>query len=283
MHNVSFRTHVIVDETETCERFGAMNDPAWFTTFTTRPEECNCVPVFCFPYAGGGPSIYRTLAAAIRKPLAVHAVHLPGRETRMRDKPFTCVRSLTDFLKPRLSPLMSGEYYMYGHSLGAVIAFDLARKLVESGLRGPRHLFIGARRAPHLSAMHDRFGGDRFGGAPLHTLSDDKLCEALLQYDGTRPEVFSEPELRELFLPILRADFTMVETYTVLPERVVSFPVTVFGGTRDRFVDCAGLHAWGDLTEGECTVNLLDEGHFFSSQGFERIARAIESVQAQAC
>lgn len=163
---------------------------------------------------------------------------------------------------------MTGEYYMYGHSLGAVIAFELAVQLMQSGAAAPKHIFVGARRAPHLSTRR----------APLHTMDDDAFCTALLQYEGTRAEIFREPELRQLFLPILRADFQMVETYRTTGNDKLTIPITVFGGNRDPFVDQDELNAWRDLTSADCNVHRLDEGHFFSVSGFETIAGVLQTA-----
>lgn len=207
--------------------------------------------LICFPFAGGGSQTYRGWA----KDLGVEVVvaPLPGRELRGREPLRTQMTRLVDDLVPRLAAAMSGPYALFGHSMGGKIAFAITRELERRGAPGPRCAIISGAGAPHLP--------DR--SAPIHALPDPELIAALRAYGGMQPEVLAEPELLDYFLPILRADLEVSETYRVAATDTVRAPIVALGGTEDPHVDRGELEGWAALTTGGAETRFITGGHFF--------------------
>lgn len=237
----------------------------WFTTFSenTSVDETTS-RLFCFPFAGGGPSTYRTLAQLLPPHIQLCAVHLPGRETRIQEPLLHSLEQLTVLLLEKLSPHFDKPFAFYGHSMGSVIALALSRALQKQNLPLPKELFLAARKAPHLPNR----------SRMLHNLPDDELVSELLRYQATPSAVFENEELRRIFLPIIRADFSLGETYVCQPEPILQIPITVFGGTQDNIVTQDELIAWQSYTAQQFSIQMLDDGHFFSKESFTKIAIA---------
>src|SRR6185437_8848497 len=177
----------------------------WFTS--KRPNARARLRLFCFPYAGGGPAIYRLWPQNLPTDVEICVAQLPGRGTRMREQPFTNLDALVQAATEAIKPLLDKPFALFGHSMGAMISFELARRLREQGQPQPSYLFISGRRAPQLP-----------NDDPLsYNLPDTELRQELLRLNGTPKEVLEHPELMELMLPLLRADFSVVETYEYRP------------------------------------------------------------------
>jgi surfactin synthase thioesterase subunit len=210
--------------------------------------------LLCFHHAGGTASSFREWAADVPGEVEVCAIQLPGRESRFGEPLIADMPTLLAPLSQAVSPLLDRPYVLFGHSLGALVAFELARQVRRNGIRQPRHLFAAGRIAPHL----------RDATRSLHTLADDALVERLVQrYDAIPEEVRSEPELMELLIPVIRADLTIIGTYDYQEEAPLACPITVLGGTDDRSTSRDQLAAWQEHTAGSCKVHVLDGDHFF--------------------
>ncbi len=202
--------------------------------------------LFCFPYAGGSAAIFRAWAAALPDEVEIGAIQLPGRGDRLAEVPFTHLTPLLEALVPALVPYLDRPYVFFGHSMGAVISFELARRFT------PQHLFISGRRAPQsLSAPM------------LHTLSDQAFLAKLRSLNGTPQEVLANAELMQLFLPILRADFAVCETYEYAEGSPLKCPISVFGGMSDRTEPIELLEAWRMHTQSDFSLSVLPGDHFF--------------------
>ncbi|RMH19354.1 MAG: thioesterase [Acidobacteria bacterium] len=210
--------------------------------------------LFCFPNAGGGASIFRHFAAGPLPPeVEVCAVQLPGRENRLGEPPFKRAVPLADALAGALAPYLDRPFAFFGHSMGTVIGFELAHRLRAAGLPEPSLLVMAGRQAPHLPPKRE----------PVHALPDADLIARLREYDGTPQAVLEHEELMTLMLPLLRADFELVETYEVPERPPLSCPIAVYGGLEDRDAPRPDLEAWGELTAGACRVRMFPGGHFF--------------------
>jgi medium-chain acyl-[acyl-carrier-protein] hydrolase len=209
------------------------------------------VKLICFPFAGGGSQTYRGWA----KDLGIEVVvaPLPGRELRGREPLRTQMTQLVDDLVPRLAAATTGTYALFGHSMGGKIVFAIARELERRGVPGPRCAIISGAGAPHLP--------DRF--PPIHALPEPELIAELREYGGMQPEILAEPELLEYFLPILRADLEVSETYRVAATDTIATPIVALGGTEDPFVNREELEGWAALTTGGAEARFVDGGHFF--------------------
>ena len=223
----------------------------WFTS--PRPNPRALLRLFCFPYAGGGAAIYRVWPHSLPSEVEVCVTHLPGRGTRLREQPFTSLDALVEAAAEAIAPLLDKPFAFFGHSMGAMISFELARRLREQDRPQPAYLFISGRRAPHLP-NHDPI---------TYNLPEVELVRELRRLNGTPREVLEHPELMELMIPLLRADFSVVETYVYRPGVPLDCPLTVFGGLEDSDVSREQLEAWREHITGKFALRMLPGDHFF--------------------
>ncbi len=210
------------------------------------------VRLLCFPYAGGGAGIYRTWPKDLPHHIEVLAADLPGREARINDPPFKRVADVVQAIWPALRPVLDLPLAIFGHSMGAVLAFAVAHRLTAEGYP-PVRLFASGRRAPDVA------GSD----ASWHRLPDDRFVARLRDLGGSPVEVFEHAELLELALPCLRADFEMCERYEHVAGAPLTCPISVFGGASDPETTDEGLAAWAAHTQSTCEVKMFASGHFF--------------------
>ena len=226
-------------------------DNPWVVRRRVVPEPR--LRLFCFPYAGGGATVYQDWPRLLPADVEVCAVQLPGREARLGEPGYTRLFDLMPPLADALGRLLDTPFVTFGHSLGALVGFELARYLRRGGGPLPQQLMVSGRRAPHLANQ----------GAPLHELTDDILLDAVLELNGTSPEIRSHPELLELAIPLLRADFALGETYRYTPEPPLASPITAFSGLADPHVTTAEATEWAQHTSGGFELHLLPGDHFF--------------------
>ncbi|GAA3185770.1 MULTISPECIES: thioesterase II family protein [Streptomyces] len=211
----------------------------------------DAVPLVCFPHAGGSAGSYLALSKRLAPHVATWAVQYPGRQERHREAPFTEVTALADAAFAALRPYLSAPYAFFGHSMGAVVAFEVARRCETAGA-GPVRLFASGRRAP--SVPHRGATGWR---------DDDALVAELERLGGTAPGVLADPELRALVLPALRADYRAVEGYVCAAGATVGCPLTVLCGDADPVFAVSEAGAWRPHTTGAFDVSVHPGGHFY--------------------
>lgn len=233
----------------------AMQNDPWFAYIKSRPAAK--IRLFCFPFAGGGAGIYRTWSDALPTEIEVIPVQLPGRERRMAEKPFTAMPSLVDVLLGVLEPhLRERPFAFFGHSMGATIAFELSHRLRETQGPMPLALLASARMAPHRTVERD----------PFYHLPMPEFKARLAELDGTPEAVLQNEELMDLMAPLLRADFELIDTYPETRHPRFEFPVFAYGGLGDHEVSEEDVRAWDEVTDGPCTVRMLQGGHFFINE-----------------
>ncbi len=211
------------------------------------------VRLFCFPYAGGGATVFRDAAEYLPDHIEICAVHLPGRPPRMRDAPIARLPDIVTAMIPAVRSALNLPFALLGHSMGGLLAFELTRTLRREGVPAPLHLFVSACRAPQLPPLE----------SPAHSLPDAAFIERLRNLGGTPEETLNNPELIGLFLPTLRADFAVSETYIHTPEPPLNCPISAFGGIDDLKVPWQDLAAWQVQTSGPFHIDMLPGGHFF--------------------
>jgi medium-chain acyl-[acyl-carrier-protein] hydrolase len=221
-----------------------------------RPNPAAGLRLFCFPFAGGGASVFRRWAHGVPPALEVCPVQLPGRETRFRDPAFTGMKPLIETLARELVPFLDRPFGFFGHSMGALVGFELARHLRRQTGPQPAVLVIASRRAPQIG----RLDTDE---PPMHTLSDAGFQERVRRFNGTPEAILNNAELFELLMPMFRADFTVVETYAYAEEPPLAIPITAFGGVEDRGVSREQLEAWQQQTAAAFRLRMMPGGHFF--------------------
>lgn len=240
----------------------------WLVIDTPRPNAQ--LRLFCLPYAGGGASIYRRWSSELPTSVEVCAIQLPGREARMNERPFTRIPALVQVLAEVLAPALDRPFAIFGHSMGALIAFEFARHLRSSYGQTPDLLMVSAQRAPHLPDTT----------SPEYLLPQAEFVDKLQSFNGTPKEVFASPELMELVIPLLRADFTMCGTYLYSSEVAFSCPIRAFGGSDDPEVSEMALRAWAEHTSADFDLTMIPGGHFFVQSHRDLLLRQLAAQLA---
>jgi medium-chain acyl-[acyl-carrier-protein] hydrolase len=216
--------------------------------------------LFCFPYAGGGTLMYRNWVRNLPATVEICRAQLPGREVRLKEPGFTRIEPLVLALAQAIEPYLDLPFAFFGHSMGTLISFELARELQRRHGVMPTNLFVSAHVAPPVPHRSSQ----------IYDLPEPEFIEELRRLNGTPKEVFEQPELLRLMIPLMRADFELCQRYAYSPGPPLSCPITVFGGLDDHDISHADLEAWRVQTTGAFRLYTLPGDHFFlhSSQPF---------------
>jgi medium-chain acyl-[acyl-carrier-protein] hydrolase len=230
-----------------------------------KPNSWARLRLFCLPYAGGGAATFHAWPKALPEEVELCAIELPGRGSRWQEAPLRCVPEVVQILEEVLRPVLDKPYAFFGHSLGALIAFEMARRLQ------PCHLFVSGRAAPQLPNPDP----------PIHRLPDEEFVQVLQRrYQGIPEAVLQETELLKLLLPVLRADVAMVATYTYTPGEPLNCPITAFGGREDTNTTRSQLIAWAEQTRRAFSLEMFPGNHFFLNDTPGPLLRVISSKLA---
>lgn len=221
--------------------------------------------LYCIPYAGGGPEAFRGWQEAMGNAVDVRVFDLPGRGERYGDPLIRSMPRLVDELVDQCGDWDGTPYSILGYSFGAVVGYSLTLALETLG-RGPCRLFVGGARAPFLPPNRP----------PFHTLPDDALIKTLREMGGTPNEILENHEIMAFFLPIIRADFEVLETYDARRQKV-RCPLSIFGGDLDPFVSHSDLSPWSTLTVSDADQQVFPGGHFILQSQRSAICRAVRS------
>lgn len=229
-----------------------MSTVKWWVRWSEPQTQGITLRLVALPYAGGGATVYRSWVTALSPGIELIAMQLPGRETRISEQPLTTWSMLTATLGPHVLSLTDKPLVLFGHSAGALVAFEHARWLQDKGVL-VRALLISGCRAPHLPDRH----------APLSCVSDEDLRHELEHLKGTPKEVLNNRELVDLMLPVLRADCILYDTFSYKPSPALDCPIIAFGGNNDPLVSTSEIEAWNVHTSAWFTAHHLSGGHFF--------------------
>jgi surfactin synthase thioesterase subunit len=206
----------------------------------------------CFPHAGGSASFFHPVSVRFSPGADVVSLQYPGRQDRRREACIEDIGKLADRIADELAALTVKPTVFFGHSMGAVLAFETAYRLEQAGTNPPAVVIASGRRAP--STVRD----DR-----VHERDDNGLIAELRLLNGTDSAVFADDELLRLALPAIRGDYTAIETYRCEPGRRIAAPIAVLTGEDDPKTTLAEAEAWREHTGGACTVRVFPGGHFF--------------------
>ena len=229
-----------------------------------KPSSHSRLRLFCFPYAGGSASVFRDWFNFFPPEIDICAIQYPGRERRMNEPQFTSLPPLVDMLAEALLPELDIPFAFLGHSLGALISFELARLFQKKGIT-PIHLFVSSYRAPTIQDKEDK----------SHLLPDNEFVEKLYKHNGTPASVLENRELMNLLLPTIRADFAISETYVYSPSVLLNCPISAYGGIADPDVKYDDLKSWEEQTINSFNVRMFPGDHFYIRNKPEGIINSI--------
>lgn len=210
------------------------------------------IRLLCLPHAGAGATTFKAWGNTLDPRIRVVSVQPPGREKRRKETLFTDFRPLVHELVAEIARSITEPYALFGHSTGALCAFEAVRTLRASGGPTPVHLFVSGRRAPQLLMERD----------DLAAMSLPELADFLKHLGGTPDEVLADFAMLSALQPILAADFAVNQDYCHIPEPPLSIPVTAFAGIDDVDADGGLMEPWRDQTNGGFTLHELSGGHF---------------------
>ncbi|MGJ5760791.1 thioesterase II family protein [Streptomyces galbus] len=226
---------------------------AWIRRYRTAgPEAPRLV---CFPHAGGSASFYLPTATALTPDVDVLAVQYPGRQDRMGEQPFTDLRLLADQVTEALAPWRDRPLHLFGHSMGAVVAYEVALRLQELPGPGPASLYVSGRRGPTTRRTET-----------VHLLDDAALVRELKTLAGTDAALLADEDILAVILPALRADYRAIGTYEHRPAPRLACPVTALVGDADPRVTPAEAEAWGQHTDDDFDLHVFEGGHFYLTE-----------------
>ncbi|MHB9796211.1 thioesterase II family protein [Pseudomonas sp. MT3] len=217
--------------------------------------------LLCLPYSGASAMVYARWKRQLPVWVDVRPVELPGRGRRFAENLQTDLRGLADQLAGEVAAHLEQPYALFGHSLGGLLAFELAHALRQRGLPTPQALFASAASAPSCRDSHCELAEEQ---------SDAQLIERMRRLGGTPEAVFADEEMLRLTLPVMRADFLLCGRYDYRRRPQLSCPIHVFGGKADR-ISVESLSAWQDETRAGFSLEMLDGGHFFLNSSEARL------------
>jgi medium-chain acyl-[acyl-carrier-protein] hydrolase len=220
---------------------------------SARPQPQAPLRLFCFPYAGGAASVYSKVLNGLPSEIEVCPVELPGRGSRLSEPPVNDLKRLVEIIAEELAPHLDQPFAFFGHSMGALLGFELARYLRRARRVEPVHLLVSAGRAPQV----------RTSEQVIWELQDDQLVDKMRRLNGTPQAVLDNPELMALVLPIIRADLVAIDSYVYRDEPPLSCTITALGGLQDSTVTREELDPWREQTSEAFTLRMLPGDHFF--------------------
>ncbi|WP_433125690.1 thioesterase II family protein [Micromonospora sp. CA-240977] len=220
---------------------------------TWRPAPRAAMRLFCLPHAGGGAATFRRWAQLLAPDIEVVAIRLPGRESRLAERPCQRIDQLVPALVRDLEPWLYKRHAWFGHSMGAGVAFEVCRLMRRLDLPPAERLIVAAAPAPQLPRREP----------PVHDAPVGDLLGRLRELNGTSAEVLDELPMLMPLIPMLRADFALAENHAYRPEHPLRLPISVYGGTADESVNDEELAAWRHQSSLDTSVRLFDGGHFF--------------------
>jgi surfactin synthase thioesterase subunit len=252
---------------------GVSLDPRrWVPTERLARQVEPTMRLFCLPFAGGGASIYRGWSGLLPAEIEVRPIQLPGRENRIDEPALRHIDEASPLLADMVADLLDRPFALFGHSMGALLAYGLTLELAARGRPLPKLLIVSGRRAPHMPSTRPE----------IHNRPDPEFIQHLRELGGTPPEVLANRELLELVTPMLRADFALnasLKKPASAPDRVAC-PIAAFGAVDDREVPHETLKGWQTATTEPFSMRLFTGGHFYIASDRTALTTAIAALLA---
>jgi pyochelin biosynthesis protein PchC len=245
---------------------GRSGGSRWFRVYRQVP---GAVPLFCFPHAGGAASYFHPWSAPLAPGIEVLAVQYPGREDRAAEPCVTNIADLADQIHAALPSSLPRRFAFFGHSMGAILAFEVARRIARQDGHGPAHLFVSGRPSP-----------PRHRNRNLHRAGMPALIAELRSHGATDPRLLDDSEVLELILPAVLADYTASETYRFEPGPPLSCDITAMTGDHDSLNSTGDAAEWTAHTTGAFRVQVYPGGHFYLNDCRARVLEMISSSLA---
>lgn len=238
----------------------------WIRRYHQSP--CGAPRLVCFPHAGGAATYFFPTSRVLSSRAEVLAIQYPGRQDRRAEPCVDSLHDLADMIYLELKPWTDRPLALFGHSMGASLAFEIAHRIEQDGHQ-PLVLFASGRRAP-----------SRHRTETVHLMDDEGLIRDLKRLAGTDARMLGEREVLEMILPALRSDYRAAETYRAAPGIRLGCPITVLTGTEDPQVTLEDAEAWADHTVADCKVRVFPGGHFFLNDHAAAVHEEIASALA---
>lgn len=238
----------------------------WFRRVAARPDATS--RVLAFHHAGAGAAFYRSWLATLPPSIEGVVALLPGREHRLAESPLHDAERVVAAICAAIEPWLDRPVAFFGHSMGAMLAFEVVRALRAAGAPQPVHLFVSAHRAPHLP----------HGSPRTADMSQAEFLRWLQVLGGTQPELLANAELMELVLPALRADFAICEGYRYRDEAPLSIPITAYAGQADAMVGPEAVLRWSEHTTARFRGQVFPGDHFFLQPAREQLLSEISAT-----
>lgn len=225
------------------------------------------ITLFCFPYAGGSASIYYGWKKYINKDIEIIPVELAGRGKRFDCQAYDKIDDVVDDAFEIVKKSINGPYGLFGHSMGSIIAFELAHRINDYNLSNPQYLFVSGRKPPHL-VKNEKI---------IHLLPDNEFINKIMDMGGTSKEVFENKELLEIYLPMIRKDFKMVESYKYIEKPPLDVEMIVFYGDEEKIQDSEAKQ-WSIYTNKGYRLFRFNGNHFFINGITNEVVNVINNV-----
>lgn len=227
------------------------------------------VKLFCLPFAGGTASVYAGWKRYLHQSIELIPVELAGRGIRIKEPCYKSVNEAINDIYVQMKPYLSGcEYALFGHSMGGLLAYEMYYFLKKTGHKMPKHIFISGKAPVHMQENDKLF----------HTMPDDEFINEIYKLGGTQTQVFAEKQLLNLFLPILRNDFKITETYSYLKrQEKISCDISIFYGSEDSMVK-GDIREWEIHSQGKCNFYEFNGGHFFINDYLSNVISIVNEV-----
>src|SRR5678815_742280 len=230
-----------------------------------KPNPQSRMRLFCFPYAGSTAVVFRNWPQYLPSEIEVCAIQYAGRGSRLAEPLGESVVEVMNEIYQDLQPFLTKPFAFFGHSMGALISYEFARRLQREQQQGPFQLFVSGCSAPHVR-MFDEL---------TYNLPEPEFLAELRRLQGTPEEVLDNAELMQLMMPIIRADFKASQTYEYIPGPPLESPIRAFGGLKDEEVPREKVEAWSEFTAGSFRAQMLPGDHFFLNTSQSLLTRII--------